>query len=47
MLFAHSPDCMVAVGLTRYWPVPRYPGFGHWLQINNVFPMEDPLWVTE
>lgn len=41
-------DCLVAVGLTRYFPVPSYPaGFGHWLQVNNVFPTEDPLWVRE
>lgn len=40
-------DCIVAVGLTRFWQASLYPGFGHWLQINNVFPMEDPLWTTE
>ena len=40
-------DCLVAVGLTRYWEVPRYPGFGHWLQVNNIFPIDDPLWTLE
>ena len=40
-------SCMVAVGLTRYWPASFYPGFGHWLQVNNIFPIDDPLWARE
>lgn len=40
-------DCFVAVGLTRLWEVSRYPGFGHWLQANNIFPIGDPLWARE
>ena len=40
-------DCLVAVGLTRYWEVPLYPGYGHWLQVNNIFPIGDPLWARE
>lgn len=40
-------DCQLAVGLTRFYEIQRYPGFGHWLQVNNVFPIDDPLWARE
>ena len=41
-------DCVVAVGLTRYYAVRSYPDeFGHWLQVNNIFPIDDPLWTRE
>ncbi len=36
--------CYIAVGLTRALPVSSYQGVWHWLQVNNVFPMDDPLW---
>jgi hypothetical protein len=39
--------CRVAVGLTRAFAVSSYEGVWHWLQINNVFPEDDPLWVRE
>jgi len=36
--------CYLAVGLTRAWsPHPSEPS-EHWLQVNNVFPIHDPLW---
>ena len=40
-------DCLVAVGLGRAYRVPAYPGSWHWLQINNIYPLEDPLWARE
>ena len=39
--------CFVAVGLTRAFAVSSYKGVWHWLQINNVFPADDPLWTHE
>jgi hypothetical protein len=39
--------CLVAVGLTRPFQVSSYAGVWHWLQINNIFPREDPLWARE
>lgn len=36
--------CFVSVGLTRAYEVSRYPGSRHWLQVNNVFPLDNPLW---
>lgn len=39
--------CFVAVGLTRPFAVSSYKGVWHWLQVNNVFPREDPLWERE
>lgn len=40
-------QCLVAVGLTRPFQVSSHAGVWHWLQINNVFPREDPLWARE
>ena len=40
-------DCLVAVGLTRAHAVSSYPGSWHWLQVNNIFPIGDPLWARE
>jgi len=40
-------DCFLAVGLTRGFQVSSYEGVWHWLQINNVFPVADPLWERE
>lgn len=40
-------DCYLAVGLSRAFPVSSYEGVWHWLQINNVFPADDPLWLRE
>lgn len=34
-------DCYISVGLTR-----EYKSH-HWLQINNIFPESDPLWLRE
>lgn len=39
--------CLVAVGLTRPFQVSSYAGVWHWLQVNNVFPREKPLWARE
>ena len=35
--------CYISVGLTRAFPVSSYPGRWHWLQVNNLFPTDDPL----
>lgn len=35
----------LSVGLTRAYAVPMYRGPRHWLQINNVFPVDNPLWT--
>lgn len=40
-------DCFLAVGLSRPFKVSSYEGIWHWLQINNVFPVADPLWERE
>ena len=40
-------DCLVAVGFTRAYRVSSYPGPRHWLQVNNIFPIDDPLWARE
>jgi Dual OB-containing domain len=40
-------NCYLAVGLSRAFRVSSYVGSWHWLQINNVFPERDPLWVRE
>ena len=39
--------CYVAVGLTRAFSVPSYKGVWHWLQVNNIFPADDPLWLRD
>lgn len=39
--------CYLAVGLSRAFAVSSYEGMWHWLQINNVFPADDPLWARE
>ncbi len=40
-------DCYLAVGLSRPFKVSSYEGVWHWLQINNVFPVANPLWERE
>lgn len=40
-------DCYLAVGLSRAFAVSSYGGVWHWLQINNVFPAGNSLWVCE
>jgi len=40
-------DCFLAVGLSRPFAVSSYDGVWHWLQVNNVFPVADPLWERE
>ncbi len=40
-------DCLLAVGLTRAHAVSSYRGSWHWLQVNNIFPIGDPLWARE
>lgn len=40
-------DCLVTVGLTGVYESPSYPGPRHWLQVNNIFPRENPLWARE
>lgn len=40
----HLDGCYIAVGLTGiYGRKRRY----HWLQVNNIFPKDDPLWARE
>lgn len=39
--------CYIAVGLTRAFWVPSYPGERHWLQVNNIFPADNPLWLRD
>ena len=40
-------DCLVAaVGLTGAWG-PEGKEKRHWLQVNNIFPRNDPLWERE
>ena len=38
--------CLLAVGLSRAFP-PDSPDPRHWLQVNNIFPIDDPLWARE
>ncbi len=38
--------CLLAVGLSRAFP-PDSPDSRHWLQVNNIFPIDDPLWARE
>jgi len=38
-------SCYIAIGLSRAWsPSPRQQR-RHWLQVNNIFPIDDPLWT--
>lgn len=46
-LQAEMGDCLAAVGLTGAFPVSSYPGSRHWLQVNNIYPRENPLWARE
>ena len=43
-ILSRLDGCYIAVGLTRGWPreAPR-----HWLQVNNIFPKDDPLWARD
>lgn len=34
--------CYISVGLTRPWPP---DGPRHWVQVNNIFPVDNPLWA--
>lgn len=43
----HLDGCHIAVGLTRAREVSSYPGPRHWLQVNNIFPRNNPLWERE
>lgn len=36
--------CYISVGLTRAHEVSFYDGRQHWLQVNNIFPADKPLW---
>ena len=38
--------CLLAVGVSRAFP-PHSPDPQHWLQVNNIFPIGDPLWARE
>lgn len=38
-------EVIVAVGLGRPYP-PGAPDAVNWLQVNNLFPLEAPLWET-
>ncbi len=40
-------DCLITVGLTGVYESSSYPGPRHWLQVNNIYPRENPLWVRE
>lgn len=37
--------CLVAVGLSRPFRPPGHSVPRHWLQVNNLFPVGDPLWA--
>ena len=39
--------CFVEVGLTRAFAVSSYKGAWRWLQINKIFPADDPTWIRE
>lgn len=39
--------CLIAVGLTGSKKYDTFPEARHWLQVNNIFPRGDPLWVRE
>lgn len=43
----HLDGCHIAVGLTRAREVSSYSGPRHWLQVNNIFPRNNPLWERE
>lgn len=40
-------ECLAAVGLTGAFVSSSYPGPRHWLQVNNIYPRENPLWARE
>lgn len=46
MIRERLKGCYIAVGLTRAYK-DRYGKEWHWLQVNNVFPVGDPLWSRE
>lgn len=42
----HLDRCLIAVGLGRAYKG-AYPGLRHYLQVNNIFPRNNPLWERE
>lgn len=43
----HLDGCLIAVGLGRAYDADAYPGLKHYLQVNNIFPRDNPLWERE
>ena len=43
----HLDGCYIAVGLGRAYDTTTYPGPKHYLQVNNIFPRNNPLWERE
>lgn len=44
---AEMGECLAAVGLTGAFVSSSYPGPRHWLQVNNIYLRENPLWARE